>query len=651
MESIVRAQLFSITAGAMVASAYMYGKSGVLGQCLGLLAFYTFINQIPSGVGYLYTLVMTITLYLAVEVLTYIRKTKYSLRVAFCVFIFVVPSVGSLSLAIMAPNQYCLDAALNVYLTDAIGILITAPVIVTIFYYISNPSRIKVMFRNLLSLPKSEWIYKAILVTSILLVLYFTDTNFHSASVTYMILAPLVTLAVFNFSELTQILLMIIGYGQIFHPNAYDNLHTLNTRLSLFFMFSLIIYIMLEYKRSLRNEIEGNLHRLYFDKQSNFGTFQKLDANTLEKENFIVSAIDLRPIFKYPLEKRDNILRHISRFFENNTSLYNSCYILYDVSALIILSDSEKLAIQQMHDLPSKLEKYLDLRQESFYPEKIYYCHCRKGIRINQAVNRLNVHMRLGYKSSLNTMVDCDKSDLDDYIGMLEEFNPSNFQILRQNYLDLANPEKVTFELLSRFHFEGKVLNTGIVFQCAQKLGYLESLEHVIVHAQLKYLSGLHKNSFEYGSINLTPEYLSDGRAVCQLLDWVDNLELDISKVNIEIVESGNIDNPEILLQSLTYLKQRGFKLALDDFGAGHATYNQLLTMPVDSVKIDGSLVRNCLTDPIKQAIIQDLRSIATTLKIQVVAECVETEEEATYLKMLGIDYLQGYLVHKPTPV
>lgn len=113
-------------------------------------------------------------------------------------------------------------------------------------------------------------------------------------------------------------------------------------------------------------------------------------------------------------------------------------------------------------------------------------------------------------------------------------------------------------------------------------------------------------------------------------------------------MESGNIENTQTLLEALNLLKLHGFKLALDDFGAGHATYNQLLTMPVDSVKIDGSLVRHCPEDPIKQKIIENLKSVADTLSLEVVAECVETQEEADYLKSMGIDYIQGYFFHKP---
>lgn len=647
----INAQLFSVTTGTMVAVCYMYGRAGVAGQFFALMAFYTFLNPIPSGVGYMYTLFMTVTLYISVVAFERLREHPHAVRVAFCFYVFIAPSVGALTLALLAPNNYDLDAALNLYLTDSIAILITAPIIALALYGITNPSSVKHYFTSFLTLSKVDWVYKALLIAGIFLVLNYTDTNSSAPYFTYLLLAPLVTLAVFNFSELAQTLIMIIGFGMIFQADAYDDIHTLNTRLSLFFMFSLIIYIMLEYKRSLRLEIESNLKSLYFDKQSHFGSYQRLDADSATKENFVVAALDLRPVFKYPLEKRDRILRQISRFFQQHTTLYEQSYMLYDVSALVILTNSSENAIAELNAIPAKLDDYLEQRQISFYPDKIYYCSCRKGIRIKQAVNRLNVNMRLGDKGTPGYVVNCDDTALDDYIAMLEELDLCEVQILRQNYLNIVTPDKVCFELLSRFSFDGNVLNTATVFHCAKKLGYLEQLEHKIVMRQLDYLSKLAPESFDYGSVNLTPDYLSDAIAVSELIDWVTSHGMPADKINIEIVESGSIDNPDLLLENLKWLKSQGFRLALDDFGAGHATYNQLLTMPVDTVKIDGSLVRNCITDPIKRTIIEDLRSIADTLKMSIVAECVETEEEAEYLKRLGIDYLQGYLVHKPMPV
>ncbi len=89
----------------------------------------------------------------------------------------------------------------------------------------------------------------------------------------------------------------------------------------------------------------------------------------------------------------------------------------------------------------------------------------------------------------------------------------------------------------------------------------------------------------------------------------------------------------------------------MDDFGKGHATYEQILNLPIDIVKIDGGVVRNCHADPIRSAIISSICDIAQQMNLKVVAECVETQEEYTHLNNASVNYFQGYLVHRPAPL
>lgn len=638
----------SLTAGTMVAVAHLYGKSGVIGTFFALMFYYAFVRSEPTGAGYLYTLAVTISLFIVISVFDKVKKNALLTRLAFCVYIFLVPGLAALFLALFTPSYFPTEAALNLYLSDSIGILITAPLIVMVIKMMNRTPSLKAYFESIKNQTKAQWILKSLLVSAIFLVLFADATIPGNNYYTFMLLAPLMLLAVFNFSELTQVILMMLGYFLLFESTDIHDLQLLNTKMALFAMFSLCIYMMLDYKWSLKQQIQKNINNLYLDSQSDFGTFQKLDATTLNMTDFVVAAIDLRPIFKYPLEKRDRILRQIALFFKHHTALHDKSYMLYDISSLVVLIENTEAAIIGLGTLPEKLGAYLKERNINFAPDRIYYCRCQKGIRIKQTVNRLYANIRLAERHSDVVTVNCDDNVLDDYIAFLENVNSGNTELLRQNYLNIASPEKVSFELLSRFSIEGKPLNTALVFQCAQKLGYLEHLEDHVMQKQLKYMAALDPMTYDKGSINLTPEFLSSIRAVKALIEQTVELGLAPEKLTLEIVESGNIENTQTLLEALNLLKLHGFKLALDDFGAGHATYNQLLTMPVDSVKIDGSLVRHCPEDPIKQKIIENLKSVADTLSLEVVAECVETQEEADYLKSMGIDYIQGYFFHKP---
>jgi len=88
--------------------------------------------------------------------------------------------------------------------------------------------------------------------------------------------------------------------------------------------------------------------------------------------------------------------------------------------------------------------------------------------------------------------------------------------------------------------------------------------------------------------------------------------------------------------------------VAIDDFGAGYTTFRHLKTLTVDIVKIDGSFVRNISRSTENQAFLRNLLSLARTFGLATVAECVESAEDAAYLRREGVDLLQGYHFGKP---
>ena len=95
-------------------------------------------------------------------------------------------------------------------------------------------------------------------------------------------------------------------------------------------------------------------------------------------------------------------------------------------------------------------------------------------------------------------------------------------------------------------------------------------------------------------------------------------------------------------------MKKIGIKFALDDFGSGLSSFGYLKKLPVDFLKIDGSLVRNIETEPTDKAIVESINAIAHMMGMKTIAEFVENDEIADILKEMGVDYIQGYAIGKP---
>ena len=116
-----------------------------------------------------------------------------------------------------------------------------------------------------------------------------------------------------------------------------------------------------------------------------------------------------------------------------------------------------------------------------------------------------------------------------------------------------------------------------------------------------------------------------------------------------EITETVAISNLQKAATFILELKQLGCRFALDDFGSGMSSFRYLKQLPVDYIKIDGDFVQK-LNEPVNQAIVQSICSIGQAMDVQIVAERVENLATAAQLRALGVDYVQGYGIARPSP-
>ncbi|MEQ1663489.1 MAG: EAL domain-containing protein [Thiobacillus sp.] len=151
-------------------------------------------------------------------------------------------------------------------------------------------------------------------------------------------------------------------------------------------------------------------------------------------------------------------------------------------------------------------------------------------------------------------------------------------------------------------------------------------------------------------AVNLSPRQFNDAR----LLDDIDAALLATgmaaSNLQLEITESAAMENPSRTFDMLNAMRERGLSIYIDDFGTGHSNLSKLKRMPIDALKIDKSLVHDVLTDSDDAEIAHVIIQLAHALNLRVVAEGVETAEQAVFLKQRGCDEIQGYLLAKPLP-
>ena len=121
--------------------------------------------------------------------------------------------------------------------------------------------------------------------------------------------------------------------------------------------------------------------------------------------------------------------------------------------------------------------------------------------------------------------------------------------------------------------------------------------------------------------------------------------------LDLEITESLLMEDVQGNIRKLAAIRAQGVSIAIDDFGTGYSSLAYLAKLPVQALKIDRSFVVAMLEDPAAMALVQTIISLAHALRLKVIAEGVETEDQAKMLRLLRCDEIQGYLVSKPKPI
>jgi diguanylate cyclase (GGDEF)-like protein/PAS domain S-box-containing protein len=149
-------------------------------------------------------------------------------------------------------------------------------------------------------------------------------------------------------------------------------------------------------------------------------------------------------------------------------------------------------------------------------------------------------------------------------------------------------------------------------------------------------------------SINLSAVQFRQKNLVQRIAEMTDATDVDPTTIEFEITESMLMENPDQAIRAMRGLADMGFSLAIDDFGTGFSSLAYLKKFPVDCLKIDKSFVSDMMDDPDYATITSSIIKLAHSLNLRVVAEGVETQQQASFLLEEQCDLVQGYFYGKP---
>ncbi|MBU1190609.1 MAG: EAL domain-containing protein [Gammaproteobacteria bacterium] len=242
------------------------------------------------------------------------------------------------------------------------------------------------------------------------------------------------------------------------------------------------------------------------------------------------------------------------------------------------------------------------------------------------------------------------------WVGKIQKALEENrLQIWQQSILNLSAQGATQFEVLLRLVDEqGGIVAPGQFFPAAERYGLMPAIDrwvinHLLLDAQHAGLrAALDNQTVTRCAINLSGASLNDDRFVEYLEAILKRNPLLCSALCFEITETVAVANFGRAREVINTVKQFGCQFALDDFGSGMSSFGYLKNLPVDYLKIDGSLVRQIDSNPTDLAMLDAINRIGQVLGLQTVAEFVESERSLQLLRDIGVNYAQGYAIHRP---
>ena len=200
---------------------------------------------------------------------------------------------------------------------------------------------------------------------------------------------------------------------------------------------------------------------------------------------------------------------------------------------------------------------------------------------------------------------------------------------------------------------QGRIIAPGEFLRAAERYRLMSLVDRWVVQTAFAALGrgGLRLPPGRSVTINLSGQTLGDSHFLEFVVDCLDRTGVSPAQICFEVTEASVVANVEHARRFIAVLHGMGCQFALDDFGSGVGSFANLKHLRMDYLKIDGSYMRNLARDTVNQAMVQALMKLARTLDFKVIGEQVEDQQSLDAARLLGVDYVQGYVIGRPEPM
>lgn len=330
----------------------------------------------------------------------------------------------------------------------------------------------------------------------------------------------------------------------------------------------------------------------------------------------------------------------------------------------------EKSEVETKKTLQNKLNKVLNnINSNYFINENLIHLKSSMGVSIypddSKKVNRLlknaSLAMHAVKKNSSDKMafyslnIDrsvSEKKKLENQLAAA--LKNEEFILHYQSFNNGQNEKIVGFEALIRWQHPKKgLISPGVFIPLAEENGFIKDIGAWVLEKSCREIKELNDQfgSDYYLSVNVSPEQFIAQDFINTVKKALQKSGLKAQNLELEITERTTVENIDYTIELLEQLNQLGIRTSIDDFGTGYSSLNYIKKFAINTLKIDKSFVDDFLQNINNRAIVNTIITLAHNLNLKVVAEGVETKEQAEQLKNFGCDIIQGYYYSHPVPL
>ncbi len=394
------------------------------------------------------------------------------------------------------------------------------------------------------------------------------------------------------------------------------------------------------------------LNNIYFNSLTSLPNFVKLEQD-LEKNKtnslMIINIDDFRTINHfYGTKVGDEIIKTMAKVLDKEINSIGKLYKLNSDEFAILLDTSIDFKFCE------KLVE--DIRQYKFmYDKSIIHVTISIGIIENEQEDIL-AKATTTVRKAINENISIkffDKSLLieDEYASHIEWTRNIEVALKENKIIPFFQPIKDAktdiiskYETLARLEKDGKIYTPDKFIDISKKSKQYDEFTRAMIRNSFEYFKNKEGISF---SINFSVDDIQNEKSVNLLFEYLNNYDIG-HRFILELLETEEFSDFDIINSFIQKLKKYNVKVAIDDFGSGYSNFSYIGNLNIDFLKLDSSLIENIHTNSDSYKVVKNINSFAHDMGLQTIAEKVHCEEIEILLKNLEIDYLQGYHIGKP---